>query len=215
MAASYPTSIVALASHSDNTDTIFAADINTPNAEIVAIETGLLNGFQHELFPLTNLAKSLGDTSHRWLKVWAQDADISGTATIATAVITTATLTSATITNGVQPKYGGVSIATVTLTDGATPAIDASLGSVFHLAAAGDRTLGVPSNPTPGQKIVIQHLASGGGRTLSLNTGAGGFRFGSDIVSLSQTASGKTDYVGAIYNDTASFWDVVAVIKGF
>src|SRR4051812_44038940 len=55
----------------------------------------------------------------------------------------------------------------VTLTDGATPALDASLGSVFRLAAGGDRTIGVPTNPTAGQKIIIQHFASGGARTLA------------------------------------------------
>lgn len=104
---------------------------------------------------------------------------------------------------------------TVTLTDGATPALDASLGKVFRLAAAGDRTIAVPSNPIGGQQIVIQHYASGGARTLALNTGAGGFRFGTDITALTQTASGKTDYIGAIYNDTDSKWDIVAVTKGF
>jgi len=106
---------------------------------------------------------------------------------------------------------GGV----VALTDGATPALDASLGSVFTLSAAGNRTIAVPSNPTTGQKIVIRHLASGGARTLALNTGAGGFRFGSDITALTETASGKYDYIGCVYNATASFWDVVAYVKGF
>lgn len=101
------------------------------------------------------------------------------------------------------------------LTDGATPALDASLGTIFTLSAAGDRTIAVPSNATSGQKIVIRHLASGGARTLALNTGAGGFRFGSDITALSQTASGKTDYIGCIYNAADSFWDVVAFTKGF
>jgi hypothetical protein len=108
----------------------------------------------------------------------------------------------------------------VTLTDGATPALDASLvpaflSGVFRLAAAGDRTIAVPSNATAGQKIVIEHFASGGARTLALNTGAGGFRFSVDIPSLSQTASGKTDYIGCLYNDTDNKWDVVAVTKGF
>lgn len=114
-----------------------------------------------------------------------------------------------------EPIGGGVGVATVTLADGATPALNAALGSVFRLAAAGDRTIAIPTNPTPGQKIVIQHFASGGARTLALNSGAGGFRFGSDIASLSQTASGKTDYIGCIYNDTDSKWDIVAVTKGF
>lgn len=101
------------------------------------------------------------------------------------------------------------------LADGATPALDASLGTIFTLAAAGNRTIAVPTNPTNGQKIVIRHLASGGARTLALNTGAGGFRFGTDITALTATSSGKTDYIGCIYSSIDSFWDVVAYVKGF
>ena len=103
----------------------------------------------------------------------------------------------------------------VALTDGATPALDASLGNIFTLSAAGDRTIAVPSNPTNGQKIMIRHLASGANRTLALNTGAGGFRFGTDITGLTVTTSGKTDYIGAIYNLTDNRWDVVAYSKGY
>lgn len=105
--------------------------------------------------------------------------------------------------------------AVVALTDGATPALDASLGFMFTLAAAGNRTIAVPTNATNGQKIVIRHLASGAARTLALNSGAGGFRFGTDITALSQTASGKTDYIGCIYSSIDSFWDVVGYVKGF
>jgi hypothetical protein len=101
------------------------------------------------------------------------------------------------------------------LADGATPALDASVGTVFRLAAAGDRTIAVPTNPTDGQKIVIEHFASGGARTLALNSGAGGFRFGTDVTALTQTVSGKTDYIGCIYNGTDSKWDVVAYSKGY
>lgn len=107
----------------------------------------------------------------------------------------------------------------VALTDGATPALDASLGmigvGVFRLAAAGNRTIAVPSNPSAGRRIIIAHFASGGARTLALNTGAGGFRFGEDITGLTATTSGKTDYIGAIYNNTDSKFDVVAYAKGY
>lgn len=103
----------------------------------------------------------------------------------------------------------------VELTDGATPAMDASLGSVFELTAAGNRTIAVPTNPTDGQKIVIRHKASGADRTLALNTGAGGFRFGTDITALSATTSAKWDYIGCIYNGDDSKWDVVAYSKGY
>jgi len=104
---------------------------------------------------------------------------------------------------------------TITLTDGATPALDAALGTVYRLAAAGDRTIGIPTNPSSGQRIVIQHFASGGARTLALNTGTGGFRFGSTITGLTATASGKTDYIEAVYNATDNKWDVITVTKGF
>lgn len=101
------------------------------------------------------------------------------------------------------------------LVDGATPALDASLGDMFTLTAAGDRTIAVPSSPSAWQRIIIAHTASGANRTLALNTGAGGFRFGSDITGLTATVSGKTDYIGAVYNSTSSRWDVVSYMKGF
>jgi len=101
------------------------------------------------------------------------------------------------------------------LSDGATPALDASLGDVFTLSAEGNRTIAVPTNAVSGQKIIIRHYANGAARTLALNTGAGGFRFGTDITALTETASGKTDYIGCIYNSADTKWDVVAYIKGF
>lgn len=104
---------------------------------------------------------------------------------------------------------------TVTLTDGATPSLDAALGTVYRLAAAGDRTIAVPTNPSSGQRILIQHVASGGARTLALNTGTGGFRFGSTITALTATSSGKTDYIEAVYNATDNKWDVIVYTKGF
>jgi len=116
-----------------------------------------------------------------------------------------------------RSRFGGaiVPLSVVALTDGATPALDASLGNIFYLDAAGNRTIAVPTNPTDGQKIVIRHFANGGARTLALNTGAGGFRFGTDITALSATGSGLMDYIGCIYNGVDGFWDVVSVIKGF
>jgi len=103
----------------------------------------------------------------------------------------------------------------VTLTDGATPALNAALGNTFLLTAAGNRTIAVPTNPVSGQKITIVHTASGADRTLALNTGAGGFRYGTDITALTATTSGKTDYIGAIYSAASATWDVVSVVKGY
>jgi hypothetical protein len=117
--------------------------------------------------------------------------------------------------NGVAYWQMAVIEDVVALTDGPTPALDASQGNIFTLSAAGDRTIAVPTNPNNGQKIVIRHFANGGARTLSLNTASGGFRFGTSLPGLTQTLSGKTDYVGAIYSSIDNRWDVVAYAKGF
>jgi hypothetical protein len=107
----------------------------------------------------------------------------------------------------------------VTLTDGATVALNAALGNVFDLVAVGDRTISVPTNkPAAGktQRVVIRHAASGANRTLTLTTGsAGAFRFGADITALTATTSGLTDYIGCVYDAVDDRWDVVSYTKGF
>lgn len=103
----------------------------------------------------------------------------------------------------------------VAISDGAGAVIDASLGNIFTWTATADRTAGTTTNPVAGQKIVIEFTASGGARTLTLPTATtGDFRFNADITTLTATTSGKTDYIGCIYNGAASRWDVVAVTKG-
>jgi hypothetical protein len=114
------------------------------------------------------------------------------------------------VLRGAHP--GGV----VTLTDGATVALDAAMGRVHKLVAAGDRTISAPLNPVEGQPLVIEHTASGAARTLTLTTGsAGAFAFGADVTGLTATASGMTDYIGAIYDATAARFRVVSYSKGY
>lgn len=106
--------------------------------------------------------------------------------------------------------------APVALTDGVTVALDSSLGKVFTLSAAGNRTISIPTNAVDGRAIFILHTASGADRTLSLTTGsAGAFAFGSDITALTATASGKTDVIGCLYSAVLARWLVVAVAKGY
>jgi len=109
--------------------------------------------------------------------------------------------------------YGTV----VTLTDGATPALDAALGNTFVLASTQNPTIAVPTNPVNGQKITILFKATSADRTLALNSGTNGFKFGTDITALTATTSGTTDAIGCIYTTHASInkWIVVAYVKGF
>ena len=137
------------------------------------------------------------------------DATIGGDLAVTGAVTVTGELS-------VAGATGVVRTASVALTDGATVALNAALGGVFTLTAAGNRTILAPTNAVDGQKIVIRHVASGGARTLTLTTGsAGAFRFGTDITAVTATNSGLTDYIGCVYNSTASRWDVVAYVKGY
>jgi len=203
MPASYPTSAKAFTSK-NNGDTIQASHINDLQLEVAALENDLIAG----------LAVARGGTGNTSLTA---NRFLLGNGTSAVAVAAAGTSGAVWISQGASAPTTALYLGAVvvTLTDGATPALDASLGSVFKLTAAGNRTIAVPSNATAGQKIVIRHTASGADRTLALNSGAGGFRFGTDITALTATTSGKTDYIGCVYNSDDSKWDVVGYVKGF
>ena len=104
--------------------------------------------------------------------------------------------------------------ATVALTDGATIATDASLGSVFTVVLGGNRTLAAPSNPTNGQRCIWRFTQDAtGSRTITLDAA---FTFGTDITGVTlSTAANKTDYMGGIYNGITSKWNVVCFVKGY
>lgn len=100
----------------------------------------------------------------------------------------------------------------VTLTDGATVAVDATKGWIFDLTAAGNRTLSNPTSAVSGQPFLFRHKASGADRTLTLDTK---FRFGTDITGLSATTSGKTDFIACVYHAADDKFDVIGYAKGF
>jgi hypothetical protein len=104
--------------------------------------------------------------------------------------------------------------AVIALTDAATIAVNAFLGNTFTVTLGGNRTLGTPSNPTSGQKIIVRVTQDGtGGRTLSYSSG---WNLGTDFTGLGlSTSAGATDYVGAIYNSITSKWDIVSIMRGY
>ncbi len=119
---------------------------------------------------------------------------------------------------GAKDFLARITKAYITLTDGATPALDASLGNYFYLNSTQNPTIAVPTNPPAagkGQTIIILFRASSAQRTLSLNTGAGGFVFGTDITGLSATESNKVDKIVCSYVHVLSKWSVDGYIKGF
>lgn len=106
--------------------------------------------------------------------------------------------------------------APVTLTDAATIATDASAGNRFRVSSATDRTLGAPTNPTDGQECTWEWKNTDSiPHTLTLASGADGFRFGSTITALTATSAGKIDRITAVYQGTDLRWDVIAYVKSF
>lgn len=116
---------------------------------------------------------------------------------------------------GPQGPAGAAYVAPVALVEAATIATDASAGNRFRVTLTADRILGAPSNPTDGALTTWEVTASGGARTLTLASGAGGFAFGSDITAITATVSGKTDLIGCTYNATANRFLVLAYVKGY
>jgi hypothetical protein len=119
-----------------------------------------------------------------------------------------------------SPTFTGVVTAPVVistpvvLTDAATIVVDASLGQHFRVTLGGNRTLGAPSNPVDGQKILFEVIQDGtGSRTLAYNAI---YVFGTDIgqPTLSSTAA-KTDYLGFVYSSAATKWRCLAWARGY
>jgi hypothetical protein len=111
-------------------------------------------------------------------------------------------------------QQGALAPEVVNLTDAATIAVDASQGNDYRLTIAGDRTLATPSNPTDGQKVIIQVTqGSGGGFTLSYGSG---YEFSAALPQPPlSTAAGDTDLLAFVYNAAKSRWLLAAFVPGF
>ncbi len=102
----------------------------------------------------------------------------------------------------------------VPLTDGATIAVDASLGNDFRVTIGGNRTMGTPANPANGQQIIFQVTqGSGGSSAITWDTGYE-FSTGLPQPTLS-SAAGQTDLLGFVYNASKGKWLLAAFVNGF
>lgn len=161
--------------------------------------------------------------------VTAGDSTITmgGTATNPTVVVSAATLNAkaplasptftGTVTTAGLVVTSALVVTPVALTDAATIAVNASLGNHFRVTLAGNRTMGAPSSPTDGQKMLFEIIQDGtGSRTMAWTGGTGGYAFGTDVTSPTLTTTiNKRDFVGFVYNSTANLWFCLAVAKGY
>jgi hypothetical protein len=99
--------------------------------------------------------------------------------------------------------------APVALVDGTTIATDASLGNHFRVTLGGNRTLSNPTSPVDGQKVLWEFTQDAtGGRTITLGSQFTNFTGLASLVAA--TGAGKRTYMGAIWKDSTSTWDVLA-----
>jgi hypothetical protein len=113
-----------------------------------------------------------------------------------------------TLTNKrVTPRIGTVaSSATITPTGD-----DSDQYNVTALATAA--TIAAPSGtPTNGQKLILRIKDNGTARALTWTTSSGAYRAIGPTLPTT-TVINKTVYVGCIYNEADTFWDVVAVAQ--
>jgi hypothetical protein len=180
------------------------ADTKVPSTRNVNSGTGLSGG--GALSGDLTLAVSYGTTSGTAAQ--GNDTRITGAAPAASPSFTGTS------------TFGGAMVQTpVALTDASTIAVNAALGNMFRVTLGASRIMGAPSNATDGQMILfaIKQPSSGGPFTITTwTTGTGGYEFGTDVTSptLSTTAS-KVDYVGFIYNSSASLWHCLAWARGY
>jgi len=111
--------------------------------------------------------------------------------------------TSAGVYEATDTVGAGVGTDVTTVTDGATLTIDCSLGNVFTVTIAGNRTVAAPTNARDGQ--VIQFLITQdatGSRTLTWNAT---FNWPGGTAPTLSTAGSSVDIVSAVYNGTEWF----------
>lgn len=111
--------------------------------------------------------------------------------------------------------FSGRSIVTPdTVTYAATTTIDASTGNHFRITLTGNLTLAAPSNPTDGQRILIELIQNGtGGYTLTLDSAFNVTTSITGAITLVTTANTRT-YIGAVYRSAGTKWDILAFGTG-
>jgi len=109
---------------------------------------------------------------------------------------------------------GPIKPAVITLTDAATIATDASKGNHFRVTLGGNRTLGNPSNPTDGQRMIWEFLQDGtGNRTITLDTK---FSVPGNMAAVTlTTVANHWDMIGVIYNSSLDKFIVTGFMNDY
>jgi hypothetical protein len=115
-----------------------------------------------------------------------------------------------TVAAALKASLPGIQSRAITLTDAATITLDAARGSYHRVTLAGNRTLAAPTNPSDGQRLILEIIQDAtGSRTLTWNAV---FFFGTITNTLTTTAS-KRDVFEFVYNMASTRWNVLNASK--
>lgn len=107
---------------------------------------------------------------------------------------------------------GLVAPAVVTLVNGTTIAVNASLGNDFRLKATASATIRNPTGGVDGQRITFQITQGKGGLSLKWDSQ---YKFGAAGAPTLSSVAGGTDVIGFIYNASLGSWLCAGVALGF
>lgn len=113
----------------------------------------------------------------------------------------------------VEAKFVGLESVPVALTDAATIAVNFGYGTDFVLTLAGNRTLGSPSNATPGQRGTIQVAQDATGNRTLIYGSAWRFPGGAASGGLLSSAAGAVDTINYVVGNGGLVYATIA--KGF
>lgn len=97
--------------------------------------------------------------------------------------------------------------APVTLAYAGTVTPDASQSNHFKITAAGNFTLNPPANPTDGQMLIVEVLASGAARTVTLSSS---IQLTSGLSTTLAPGSGSVGFIGLRYSALSGAWACLA-----
>lgn len=180
----------------------------TLNSELTSLSSITGTTYGHGF--LTNASSAVALT---YIGAQAASADLAAIASLGTTSVGRGLLNQASATT--TRAYIGIIPSTPSnLTDAATIATDASLANSFRVTLGGNRTLGNPTNPTSGQRVIWQVTQdSTGTRTLAADTA---FAFGVEITSFAiSTVANKKSFIEAIYDGGTSKWYVIGIKTGY
>lgn len=101
-----------------------------------------------------------------------------------------------------------------TSTANGTTNLDGNQKGTIQVSVTGDATINMINGGADGQRLTLElKQDASGNHTVTLGTG---FAWGADITSYTPTLTAlMTDYIGLVYNATASTWRIIAIAKGY